>query len=270
MNRYFTAIAATVLATLTAGRASAAGFVKSTTSTCPRDAVLAGRTCIDKFESSLWQIPPTNLAGESNAKVITKIRSGTVTLADLTAANAVQVGRFGEGAPTSSVCNANGQDCRDKLYAVSLPGVFPSNASYFQALMACANSLKRLPTTQEWMVAVAGSPDVGQAGPCNVGDPDHFFRATGSQPLCKSVWGAFDMVGNMGEYTAELVEDINFPPWTDSFSNNDGVAELAVIRGGGFSVGANSLGPNPGPFSNRYEYPYFDAQPNPFGVRCTR
>lgn len=59
---------------------------------CPKDSVLSGTLCIDKYEASVWRVPdPTG----ANKRLVNKIRRGTVTLTDLTAAGAVQPGGQG-------------------------------------------------------------------------------------------------------------------------------------------------------------------------------
>src|SRR5262245_54266929 len=50
---------------------------------CSPDAVLAGTTCIDKYEASVWFVPKTFTT------LIAKIRDGSATLADLTSPRAV-------------------------------------------------------------------------------------------------------------------------------------------------------------------------------------
>jgi hypothetical protein len=169
--------------------------------TCPPDSVRSGTTCIDKYEASVWQT--------TNAAVIAKIRAGTVTLADLTAAGASQL-----GAATTADCSGteypatfpfNG-NWTAPLYAVSIPGVKPSAClTWFQAEQACALSEKRLSSNQEWQRAAAGTPDPGaadngsttcvtsSAGPAN----------TGTRSACVSMWGARDMVGNVWELVAD-------------------------------------------------------------------
>src|SRR5439155_4806066 len=94
------------------------------------------------------------------------------------------------------------------LYAVSIAGVQPTGcATWFQAQQACALSGKRLPTNAEWQMAVAGSPDPGGVDngttDCNVAATGGASVNTGSRSACVSRWGAFDMVGNMGEWTAD-------------------------------------------------------------------
>ena len=56
----------------------------ATGTVCPPSMVRSEPTCIDKYEASVWET--------TNAAVIAKIQAGTVTLADLQAAGAVQRG----------------------------------------------------------------------------------------------------------------------------------------------------------------------------------
>jgi hypothetical protein len=205
--------------------------------TCPPDAVLVGTTCIDRFEASLWQLPPTATAA------LTAIRSGTVTLADLTAAGATQVGcpSFGHAAiPATFPPNGN---WTAPLYAASIPGVLPSAcATWFQAEQACALSTKRLATNQEWQRAAAGTPDSGVddgATLCNVST--NLPANTGSRSTCVSSWGTFDMVGNVDEWVADwgdLATDCTY--WDPLFGTDyscvggDGSINIpgALTRGG--------------------------------------
>jgi hypothetical protein len=172
---------------------------------CPANMVVAGTGCIDQYEASLWYVPP------SEKTLIRRIQDGSVTLGHLTAsaavaAGVVQVGLThplddpGDPPPDDLVeagCPADGNGCVD-VYAVSLPGVQPARrASWPQAAAAARNSLKRLPTNQEWQVAALGTPD---GAPCAQGAVP---VATGSIPACVSDVGAFDMVGNVAEWVAD-------------------------------------------------------------------
>jgi formylglycine-generating enzyme required for sulfatase activity len=78
-----------------------------------------------------------------------------------------------------------------------------------QAWAACGFSGKRLPTNEEWTAAATGTPtrpthDVADdsntgAGPVSAGAP----VKTGSRSRCVSTAGAFDMVGNVSEWTMD-------------------------------------------------------------------
>jgi hypothetical protein len=167
--------------------------------TCPPDAVQVGPTCVDKYEASVWQVPPANTG------LIDKIKQGTATLADLTAGGATQVSPSSSCTPSFPGTFPVTGNWTDPLYAVSIPGVHPTACvSWFQAEQACRLSGKRLLTNQEWQAAAAGTPDPGtdngttdcdvaSVGPVN----------TGSRSACVSRWGAFDMVGNVSEWVAD-------------------------------------------------------------------
>ena len=51
-------------------------------SECPRDSVLAGTVCIDKYEASIWET--------TNPNLIRKIKKGTISRYELLAGGAVQ------------------------------------------------------------------------------------------------------------------------------------------------------------------------------------
>ncbi len=167
---------------------------------CPPDAVVAGSSCADKYEASLWSIPPAQTV------VIQKVKDGTATLADLTGAGAVQVGCT-DPPYSHAAIPANfpvGGNYAGPIYAASVSGVRPSAClSLPQAMAACALSDKHLMSNAEWDAAAAGTPshveDIG-GGECNtifLYDP----IAVGSRASCVSTAGAYDMVGNVMEWT---------------------------------------------------------------------
>jgi len=165
---------------------------------CPDDSVRSGTVCIDKYEASLWHVAP------GQKTLIGRIQNGTVRLDQLIAGGAVQVG-VAENDFASTGCSPIGNGCVN-VYAVSISGVMPSTLqTWLQAVAAARNSLKRLPTNQEWQAAVMGTPD---GSPCIVNSA--LPAQTGSAPGCVSDIGAFDMVGNVAEHVAE---------WGDSASS---------------------------------------------------
>jgi formylglycine-generating enzyme required for sulfatase activity len=153
---------------------------------CAGDAVAVGRLCVDKYEASVWSNPPQPGADP-----------GT------------QYGVTGDDYP----CDDNGQNC-DQIYAGSLVGARPSGyATWFQAQQACANVGKRLLTNAEWQMAVQGTPDAGPddgVADCNTGSLTGAFVASGSRTKCKSIYGAYDMVGNLWEWVADWVPRSDF------------------------------------------------------------
>jgi hypothetical protein len=206
---------------------------------CPADSVESGTVCMDKYEASVWHVPPTQEG------LINKIQKGEVKLTDLTsvpalAAGVVQVGLVG-GDLAAAGCPDTGNGCVD-FYAVSIPGVTPSAfITWFQAAAAARNSLKRLPTNQEWQAAALGTTD---GAPCNVSSGS--VANTGSAAGCVSDVGAFDMVGNLDEWVADWVPRSTtcgaWLPFSDDFQCLAGAstsfdAPGALIRGGDWLSG---------------------------------
>ena len=58
---------------------------RAVTLRCPPDSVKVGSICIDKYEASVWQIPPTNTA------LVKQVQAGRATLAELTGGGATQL-----------------------------------------------------------------------------------------------------------------------------------------------------------------------------------
>lgn len=170
---------------------------------CPPDSVRAGTVCLDKFEASVWRIPPPSTPTGETA--IRKIRAGTVTRADLTAAGALQLG-LAHRDLAANACFDTGNGCVD-VYAVSIAGVQPAGfITWFQATAAARNSFKRLPTNAEWQAGALGTPDPGVGtgmDECNTTSASGIPALTGSRAHCVSDVGAFDMVGNVAEWVAD-------------------------------------------------------------------
>jgi hypothetical protein len=239
---------------------------------CALDAVLSGAVCMDRYEASVWRVPnPTT----TNRALVTRIRQGYATAAELTARGATQLGI---AADDYAPCSDSGQDCSDDIYAVSLPGVTPSRyITWFQAQQACKNARKRLPTNGEWQAAALGTPDPGPddgATDCNT-DSGLIPVTTGSRSGCVSARGAFDMVGNLWEWVAEwLPRSTACGEWSPGVSPTGdaqclaGAAETdepgALVRGGSYDseAGAGPLAVvgNSSP-SMGLEF---------FGLRCAR
>lgn len=238
---------------------------------CPRDAVVSGAGCMDKYESSVWRVPNPTTA---NKALVRKLQKGRATVDLLTSRGATLLGAIGSYAP----CAANGQNCAGDIYAASLPRVMPSaNITWFQAQAACRNSGKRLPTNAEWQAAVAGTPDPGPddgTTDCNTSKAGAAVP-TGSRSGCVSARGAFDMVGNLTEWVAEWVpRSTACGSWTAGISPTGdfqclaGAANTgepgALLRGGGFLNG-----PDAGPFAIAGHLEP-SAADTVFGFRCAR
>jgi hypothetical protein len=181
---------------------------------CPPDSVKVGNACVDTYEASVWVIDP------ANTSLVRRVQAGRAAVADLTAAGARPV--------SSSACGASGfpddfppsgnwtpvpgsNPPSPGVYAVSVPGVQPSRCvTWFQANQACLLSGKRLLTNREWQGAAAGTPDPGAADDsattCVTRMPPLGAAETGSRASCRSAWGTFDMIGNMGEWVGDWAD----------------------------------------------------------------
>jgi formylglycine-generating enzyme required for sulfatase activity len=236
---------------------------------CAADAVVAGTACLDRYEASVWRVPnPTT----TNAFLVRKIRLGRATQADLTAGGATQLGTAGDDyAP----CMANGQNCANDIYAVSLPSEIPSaSITWFQAQEACANAGKRLPTNAEWQMGANGTPDPGPDNgttDCNTFSNDS-ASLTGARSACVSARGAFDMVGNLAEWVADWAPaSTNCPGWGGfsddlmclSGASTTANAPGALLRGGAFILDTGS-----GPLTINVISPSFAGIV--VGFRCAR
>jgi formylglycine-generating enzyme required for sulfatase activity len=263
-----TTVAAAVV--LLAGAAGAAGPPGGALTKCPVDAVVSGAGCMDKFEASVWRVPnPTTV----NKSLVGRIQRGRATAADLAAGGATQLGVSFTN--NYAPCAANGQNCANDIYAVSLPGVLPSaNITWFQAEEACANAGKRLPTSAEWQMAANGTPDPGPDNgttDCNTTGVDPTLTSpTGSRSACVSARGAFDMVGNGAEWVADWVPASTSCPGWGGFSNDAmclaGASTTsnfpgALVRGGVGSPLAGPLAVNDSPPSIGAAF---------IGFRCAR
>jgi hypothetical protein len=219
---------------------------------CPRDSVRVGTSCIDSYEASVWQIPPTKRS------LVRKVQAGKATLVDLTRGGATQVSPAPSapalpcrpGLPANFPPDGNwtavpgSRPPSPGVYAVSIPGVPPSGClTWFQANQACLLSGKRLVANREWQGAAAGTPDPGTDDltmDCAVDSPGPV--RTGSRDRCRSAWGAFDLVGNMDEWVAEWGDRSN--PACADWTSETGIAggDLACFGGNGSTPSARIPG----------------------------
>jgi hypothetical protein len=264
-----------------------AGPPKDPPTKCAPDAVLVGATCVDKYEASVWLVPPTNGAGKSNKGLIKKIKKGKAVLADLTAGSATQLGcTFAPFSHAAYPINfpANGNWTADPaqplppspgVYAVSIPGVLPSTCTtWFQAEQACRLSGKRLLTNQDWQAAAQGTPDPGTDNlttDCAVSSPNPVN--TGSRSNCVSSWGASDMVGNVLEWVADWGDQADgCSNWGGTFGSDmtcfgESAGSRfpgALVRGGYWSGGTGA-----GVFAADGSYAP-SLSPFVIGLRCGR
>lgn len=257
---------------------------------CPADSVKIGTACVDKYEASVWSIPdPTG----TNSSLVKKIVKGKFTLADLLDAGAQPVGCNFAPANLNAYPSEFPRDGNwttlpgaspptPGVYAVSLPGVFPSGCtSWFRAAQACRLSGKRLLTNEEWQAAAAGTPDPGAADDgTSTCATNSTLVQTGGRSQCVSAWGVYDMVGNVTEWVSQWgdLNDTACTDWSSTLGVSDGdrscvggTASTAIARlpGAAFRGGSWLDGVDAGVFSiTQTAAPYFEA--GNFGFRCAR
>ena len=107
--------------------------------------------------------------------------------------------------------------CIDRFEYPNRAGETPvTRSSWIEAEADCRRRGKRLCSgKREWMVACSGPQRLlypyGSAfrpGACNV--LSHAPVRSGTSPECRSYWGAHDMTGNVGEWTAQSAGEQRF------------------------------------------------------------
>jgi hypothetical protein len=256
---------------------------------CPPDSVKVGNVCVDTYEASLWQLDPANVT------LVRRVQTGRAALADLVAGGAIPlsfsacgamdfVSNFPRTGNWTPVPGSNPPS--PGLYAVSVAGVQPARCiTWFQANQACLLSGKRLLTNSEWQGAAAGTPDPGAAddGSTTCVTTGNGPADTGSRSSCKSLWGAFDMIGNMDEWVGDWADrSISCTNWPASLggdfscvggpgtTGNPGETSGTLSLPGAFTRGgSSSVGTNAGVFAIDAGTDPSQRSPN-IGFRCAR
>jgi len=251
--------------------ASASGEALGDGNGCPVHMVRVGPLCVDKYEATVWSEPPTSDGSPRG----------------------IRFGLTGDDYP----CSFNGNGCSgaNPICAASLPSRRPSAfITWFQAQQACLNVGKRLLTNAEWQGAAARTPTEYEPGAddgvndCNTSTAHHVVR-TGSRKSCVSSFGAFDMVGNLIEWTADWIQgsSVPFAPSVGTVGPNFGDDFMlgtnpasaqgpgtnfpsALARGGGFRAGLFSPnGSGAGVFALNAHFSPADSADDS-GFRCAR
>ena len=144
---------------------------------CPPDSVKVGNVCIDTYEASVWQIPPSNIA------LVKLVQAGKATLAQLTGGGATLLSAAEYPSCSSPGYPANfpgignwtpvpgSNPPSPGVYAVSIPGVVPS---------ACLTWFPGEPGLPVLREAAAHEPRVAGSGGQHAG-PGHGQRDDGLQ-----------------------------------------------------------------------------------------
>ncbi len=145
--------------------------------------------------------------------------------------------------------------CIDRYEWPNRKGVVPrSYVSVYQAMDSCASVGKRLCSSDEWSLACAGPDSLAypygrtySRHACVTHDTT--MRRSGSKPECRAFFGAYDMSGNLAEWTST-------PAKRNSRFYN--------VMGGFWESG-----PASGCYETRYSY-YPQNRHNPVGFRCCK
>jgi len=143
--------------------------------------------------------------------------------------------------------------CIDRYEWPNRKGALPqAYVSYYQAQDSCYTLNKRLCSAEEWAIACSGPysskyPYGQRYERYGCTTHDTTVVSSGKKPECRSFFGAYDMSGNIAEWTA-----------TKSVENS----AFYYVAGGFWESG-----PKSGCFDKRYSY-YPQNQHNPVGFRC--
>lgn len=194
---------------------------------------------IDRYEATVWGTPDgTGMP----------LNSESDTLATLLPRN----GMWSSTAPA-------GTRPRPPAYALSVGGAFRPgrNVTWFQGSALCRASGKRLPTGEEWLRAAHDTAD--DETRCHIATSNTNARNTGDGARCHSLWGAQDMIGNVGEWTDEwyagngatMPVNGGAQNWPSDY-NMDGTWNIEgfVERGGGGALGIPSAALRGGDWGN--------------------
>ena len=285
--------------------------------------VQVGDFSIDTYESSLWTrkdgepvkcdelqaaVDEADAAGWTAEQLYSGYKAADCAGGALSMCNYEQHGSE-PGCTSSDGCDdypagfPNNGNWTTPVYACAVEGVGPSRSlTWFQAQQACVLSGKRLCFDSEWQAAAAGTPDPHTTDPgsdwesCNIwpnskpGERDWATEnqsvKTQSEAACVSNHGAYDMVGNLWEWTADWwgqggdSDDGNQPDDGDfhgdgywnvdaaqssgTYSEGNPVFPASALRGGRWTTGSTA-----GVFAL-----HLDAGParwsNDYGARCCR
>ncbi len=160
---------------------------------------------------------------------------------------------YGAGFPDNGRWTDGGEHYALSIQLPVSTGVPNPNAparyiTWFQANAACRLAGKRLPTGDEWLMAAQGTPDPGSSpgtdGACRTamgGRNGTDAREAGQSSICRSRWGAHDMIGNLAEWTADWFAAPGLPEtpavplrvatWPDEGFGDDGTFNISPSSG---------------------------------------
>lgn len=194
--------------------------------TCPAGMVRVAEFCIDRFEASLVVID----AGGDVVSSHSPYWHPTEDVRAVSIAGAVPQGYI-DGNTAADACDAAGKRlCTDAEWGRACGGPQDTLFPYGAAVMpgVCNDARDRHPAIEYFGSA---DPEIwSQLGhPCILQVPDG-IEVTGGHPACVTVEGAFDMVGNLHEWTADPDGTFRGGFFVDTALNGPGCSYATVAH----------------------------------------
>ncbi len=198
--------------------------------TCPSDMVLvASRFCVDKYEGSLVERGPDG-AMRPVSPYQTPAQDGTVYVAR-SVANVVPQGYI-SAKQASDACKAAGKRlCHPSEWRVACAGsngyAFPYGPTRIDGRCHDSGATPMMTYHSDTMKRGWGKVELND--PRN-NQLEGGLAKTGSYPECVNDWGAFDMVGNLHEWTADPNGTFQGGYWLDTAQHGDGCAYRTIAH----------------------------------------
>ncbi len=219
--------------------------------------VAVGSWCVDAYQASVW-----SGAGGTGSQQFSAGTNGNYNLPT--------------DAPSNCALDGSGSGCTG--YAVSKPNVMPARGiTWFQAVVACANSGKQLIPDAVWQMAAVGTQkptgtntgtggtsggsatDNASTAVCNINTSctgsswactnggARYTAMAGSTPggaaSCISRFGVQDMVGNLWEWTDMTMQAGGITGFSVNTGNAYALPQVGVANGSTWNLNGSAAGP---------------------------